>query len=254
MPVGARGIVVTPGACSGGPSPTRTDEIPDTQSFRVPVAGRVVERAFARSDHLLKEVPEGAQEIWRGNVVENRQVLCKQLTTIQGKFLATGLAMAIYKSRWGSLFLMLVLTRLVGTTELRPLSCSVQVGKTAEGMTDARQIQAPQLVDVSTEGAAAAAAEHDRPVRVLVQTKTHLVPGDKSTEFGERVSAMENMICQHVWQRDYDRHRERAWHYGCKFALENIECWFLVDHHGPDPSPSPDPPVLWYILNWCAAP
>ena len=107
-----------------------------------------------------------------------------------------------------------------------------------------RNEEAPQLpvVDASTE----AAAEQDRPVRVLVQTKTHLVPGDKSTSILVRIHAMNDMICDLVWQRHYDRHRERAWDYKCEFAVDNVECWFLVDHHGPDSSLPPDPPVLWY--------
>ncbi|KAK4234786.1 hypothetical protein C8A03DRAFT_46963 [Achaetomium macrosporum] len=106
----------------------------------------------------------------------------------------------------------------------------------------------PNVVDpTSTEAAAAAnTSDLDSPVRVLVQTQTHLVPGDRSTEFGERYDAMVNLICQHVWQREYDKFRERVWNYHCHFALDNVECWFLVDHHGPDPSPPPDPPIVWY--------
>ncbi|KAK3292990.1 uncharacterized protein B0H64DRAFT_403257 [Chaetomium fimeti] len=99
----------------------------------------------------------------------------------------------------------------------------------------------------STEAAAAAnASDLDSPVRVLVQTQTHLVPGDKTTHFGERYDAMVSLICQHVWQREYDQFRERDWSYHCHFAVDNVECWFLIDHHGPDPTPPPDPPLIWY--------
>lgn len=90
------------------------------------------------------------------------------------------------------------------------------------------------------------ASDVDSPVRVLVQTQTHHVPGDKSTEYGERYDAMLNLICQHVWQRDFDKFRERHWNYHCHFALDNVECWFLIDHYGPDQSPAPDPPIIWY--------
>jgi hypothetical protein len=90
------------------------------------------------------------------------------------------------------------------------------------------------------------AANRDRPVRILVQTKTQLVPGDKSDGFDERIKRMVNMICRRVWQRDYDRLRERMWFYRCEFAVDNRPCWFLVDHHGPDPEPIPYPPVVWY--------
>ena len=57
---------------------------------------------------------------------------------------------------------------------------------------------------------------------------------------------MEKLICEFVWQRDFDSLRERSWYHGCDFAFDNRECWFLIDHHGPDPEPEPDPPVLWY--------
>ncbi len=100
----------------------------------------------------------------------------------------------------------------------------------------------------STEAAAAAAnaADLDSPVRILVQTQTHLVPGDRFTEFGERYDAMVDLICRHVWQRAYDKFRERVWTYHTHFALDNVECWFLIDHHGPDPSPPPEPQIIWH--------
>lgn len=106
--------------------------------------------------------------------------------------------------------------------------------------------QAPRPVDASTW---AATAEHDRPVRVLVQTKPHLVPYHGSPDIGGRLNAMWNLICRHVWQRDYDQFRERSWDYRFQAALDDIECWFLVDHHGPDADPPPDPPVSWYIWS-----
>ncbi|KAK3898555.1 hypothetical protein C8A05DRAFT_47159 [Staphylotrichum tortipilum] len=76
----------------------------------------------------------------------------------------------------------------------------------------------------STEAAVAAnAGDLDSPVRILVQTQTHLVPGDRFTEFGERYDAMVDLVCRHV-----------------------CSCWFLIDHHGPDPSPPPEPPIIWH--------
>jgi hypothetical protein len=108
------------------------------------------------------------------------------------------------------------------------------------------EAQPPQPVNAATSADATDAAGHDRPVRILVQTATQLVPGDKSMDFGERVDAMVKAICHHVWQRDYDFLRERQWMHGCEFAIDNRPCWFLIDHHGPDPVPIPDPPVVWY--------
>jgi len=91
-----------------------------------------------------------------------------------------------------------------------------------------------------------AAADEGTPVRVLVRTETQLVPGDKSRTYGARVVGMQNLICQHVWQRNHHPWSERAWDHKCEFMIDNLECWFLIDHYGPDPAPDLDPPVLWY--------
>ncbi|KAK3900817.1 hypothetical protein C8A05DRAFT_45412 [Staphylotrichum tortipilum] len=118
---------------------------------------------------------------------------------------------------------------------------------------DAPNAVNPSSTEATTAAATAAAnpLDPDRPIRILVQTQTHLVPGDKSTDFFERYDAMVSLICQHVWQREYDQFRERVWNHHLHFALDNVECWFLVDHHGPDKSPSPDPPLVWY--QWTGA-
>lgn len=65
-----------------------------------------------------------------------------------------------------------------------------------------------------------------------MQTKTHLVPEDKSIIFMRRIGCMVDLICQHVWQRDYNLRRERKWMHGGEFAIDNRPVWFLVDHHG----------------------
>jgi hypothetical protein len=57
---------------------------------------------------------------------------------------------------------------------------------------------------------------------------------------------MVELICHHVSQREYDRLRERQWIHNCELAIDNRACWFLVDLHGPDPEPIPDPPAVRY--------
>ncbi|POR31237.1 Uncharacterized protein TPAR_08559 [Tolypocladium paradoxum] len=80
-----------------------------------------------------------------------------------------------------------------------------------------------------------------RPLRILVQTKTNLVPGN---DYAERVEFMRNLICQHHWNRDFDWHQDRWNAYGDEFGYENRSCYFLIDHcHGESPD---NPPVLWY--------
>lgn len=77
------------------------------------------------------------------------------------------------------------------------------------------------------------------PVRILVQTVTHLVPGN---DYMERVEYMQNLICQHHWKRDFNRDQERWNVYGHDFAFPNRNCYFLIDHGHSEG----DPPVLWY--------
>ncbi len=88
----------------------------------------------------------------------------------------------------------------------------------------------------------------DRPVRVLVQTGTHLISDDRDQW---REGKMQDLICQHVWGRDFHKFRERGWNYHCHWTINSSECWFLVDHHGPGPTPPPDPPLIWY--QWTRA-
>ena len=77
------------------------------------------------------------------------------------------------------------------------------------------------------------------PVRILVQTKTHLVPGDK---YAERIERMQNLICQHHWNRDFDWDQDRWNLYGADFGFDDRTCYFLMDHG----ESHTDPPVLWY--------
>ncbi|KAK4123648.1 hypothetical protein N657DRAFT_645234 [Parathielavia appendiculata] len=59
------------------------------------------------------------------------------------------------------------------------------------------QVTQPFILPTSTDG-----DDDDRAIRVLVQTKTHLVPGDKNTEYGERIDAMETLSTSAWWSRN----------------------------------------------------
>ena len=78
-------------------------------------------------------------------------------------------------------------------------------------------------------------------LRILVQTKTDLVPGNG---YEERVENMRNLICQHHWKRDFDEHQDRWNVYGQQFGYERRTCYFLVDHGYLEPPG--EPPTLWY--------
>lgn len=81
------------------------------------------------------------------------------------------------------------------------------------------------------------------PVRILVSTATHLVPGDG---FFERTEFMRNLISQYHWCHDFDRDRDRFEAYNATFGYDNRKCYFLLDH-GQSPDGNDEiVPVLWY--------
>ncbi|KAI0405727.1 hypothetical protein F4802DRAFT_596995 [Xylaria palmicola] len=79
-----------------------------------------------------------------------------------------------------------------------------------------------------------------QPTRIVLQTKTHLVPG---SGYQERCENMRDLLCQHLWQRHFLPGPDR-WHvYRAAFAYDGQPCYFLLDH---GQSASNDVPVLWY--------
>lgn len=81
----------------------------------------------------------------------------------------------------------------------------------------------------------------EAPTRVLVQTKTHLVPGDG---YHKRCLFMLDLICQRTWSRDFDPKQHRWNVRGALFGYDNHPCYFLVDHG--QSSNDEDITVLWY--------
>ncbi|KAF2785783.1 hypothetical protein K505DRAFT_290765 [Melanomma pulvis-pyrius CBS 109.77] len=79
------------------------------------------------------------------------------------------------------------------------------------------------------------------PVRILVETLTHLVPGNGSYE---RTYAILHRICQHHWDCDFTVPKFRYATYNCQFAINNRRCFFLVDY-GKSQNDD-DVPVLYY--------
>lgn len=79
------------------------------------------------------------------------------------------------------------------------------------------------------------------PVRILVQTLTHLVPGGDNFE---RVDFILNRICQDHWNCDFQCPKFRWASYNDQFALNNRRCFFLVDYG--ESGDDDDVPVLSY--------
>ncbi|KAI8945687.1 hypothetical protein F4801DRAFT_112631 [Xylaria longipes] len=90
------------------------------------------------------------------------------------------------------------------------------------------------------------------PVRILVETATHLVPGQL---YSERIEHMRNVICRHHWGRGFDGERDRCYVYGLGGGDRSDSrsgqgqrgrvCFFLVDS-GQTSSRNENPPVLRY--------
>ncbi|KAI1747315.1 hypothetical protein F4782DRAFT_521509 [Xylaria castorea] len=88
------------------------------------------------------------------------------------------------------------------------------------------------------------------PVRILVETATHLVPGQL---YPEKLEGMRNVICRHHWDRDFDHEIDRCYVYGLGGAGDlksgrggqGRACFFLVDN-GETMSERENPPVLRY--------
>jgi hypothetical protein len=81
-----------------------------------------------------------------------------------------------------------------------------------------------------------------RPIRILVQTKTHLVKGD---DWGWKCLHMRDIICQHHWNRNFDSSQDRWSTRGTHFGYDNRDCYFLVDH-GHSANNDDGVPILWY--------
>jgi hypothetical protein len=82
----------------------------------------------------------------------------------------------------------------------------------------------------------------DPPVRILVQTLTHLVPGSDGLN---KTMFIINRICQLHWQCDYN-YKEHRWSaYNDRFAFKNRRCFFLLDT-GKSSNDDDDVPILSY--------
>ncbi|KAI9728467.1 MAG: hypothetical protein M1828_003869 [Chrysothrix sp. TS-e1954] len=83
------------------------------------------------------------------------------------------------------------------------------------------------------------------PVRVLVQSLTHLVRGEHRHDDGhQRVDLMLDSICRYHWKCDFTvDHFRAAWH--GRFAFNGKRCFFLIDY-GDFVVVDEDVPVLYY--------
>ncbi|KAI1503842.1 hypothetical protein F5X99DRAFT_406522 [Biscogniauxia marginata] len=79
------------------------------------------------------------------------------------------------------------------------------------------------------------------PVRILVSTATHLVPGDG---FVARTDFIANLISQYHWNHAFKWGHDRFESYNADFGYDNRTCYFLIDHgRAPD---NDAVPILWY--------
>ena len=92
-----------------------------------------------------------------------------------------------------------------------------------------------------TKGSIPTLLKPDPPVRILVQTLTHLVPGNGGIE---KRTLMLNRIFQHLWNCDFNAQEYRWNSYNDAFAFNNRRCLFLVDY-GQSPCDD-NVPILSY--------
>ncbi|VUC38058.1 unnamed protein product [Clonostachys rosea] len=86
-------------------------------------------------------------------------------------------------------------------------------------------------------------SEAKPPVRILVQTLTHLVPGENNDS---KTRDFLNLVCQKHWRCDFEFPKFRWATYGCDFASDNRRCFFLVDHgRSHDDAAVPILPYEW---------
>jgi hypothetical protein len=112
-------------------------------------------------------------------------------------------------------------------------------------MTEARP-STPELYDLRPCGPREDTKE---AVRVLVQTRTHLLPG---ADYYEKLTFMLDLICNHVWGRLFIPRRDRFHLYGPPFGCKNHRFYFVVDHgQARDDSIVP---VLWYQFTGAGDP
>jgi hypothetical protein len=96
----------------------------------------------------------------------------------------------------------------------------------------------PELYDLPPYGPR---EDPKEAVRILVQTRTHLLPG---ADYYEKLNFMLDLICNHVWGRRFITRRDRFHLYGPPFGRKNHRFYFVVDHgQARDDSTVP---VLWY--------
>jgi hypothetical protein len=83
-----------------------------------------------------------------------------------------------------------------------------------------------------------------KPTRILVQTKTHLVPGK---DFDDKLMFILDRICQQHWSRDYDLAQDRWSTHGCRYGVRNRTCYFVLDNG--ECTNDNDIEVLWYLFT-----
>ncbi|KAM7183831.1 hypothetical protein V8F20_012472 [Naviculisporaceae sp. PSN 640] len=69
------------------------------------------------------------------------------------------------------------------------------------------------------------------PLRVLVITTTHLVPG---SWFEDKIEFLTDEVCQHVWGRGFNELTDRRTTKHCTFGYPGRKCFFMLDYIGDE--------------------
>ncbi|KAJ4412492.1 hypothetical protein N0V82_008761 [Gnomoniopsis sp. IMI 355080] len=89
--------------------------------------------------------------------------------------------------------------------------------------------------------------ERPEPMRVLVRTLTHLVPG---ADANEKFMSMCHRISKHQWGYEFSPIDTNVIIQGGEFGYNSRPCWFLLDH-GEHPTGSHDPSLVpMKVYHW----
>ncbi|GKZ26313.1 hypothetical protein AbraIFM66951_002255 [Aspergillus brasiliensis] len=91
------------------------------------------------------------------------------------------------------------------------------------------------------------------PIRILVQTLTHLVPSDNLIANGEpyadKLFSMLDRTCNHVWDYPFEPGLQRWYSYGDDFGYDNRVCFFLLDYGDAPEGKDEEVPIQCFVWD-----
>lgn len=94
----------------------------------------------------------------------------------------------------------------------------------------------------SSSSSSSSPSDATDPVRILVQTKMHLIP---SNDPAIKTRFILDKVCRDRWNHSYQNSNLSHWgSYNSRFSFVNRRCYFVIDHG--EAASVDDVPVVWY--------